>query len=368
MSELVKTLHLRVKDKHAKLLLAQSREVNLVWNFCNETAINILNREQRFCSGYDLDKLTSGASKELSIHSQTIQAVASEYVTRRRQFKKRRLNWRKSRGCKRSLGWVPFKKAAVKYKNGQVWYQGTPISLWEQAKLSQYELGQGSFSEDSKGHWYFNTTVKVQPKANTSTSAVGIDLGLKACATTSEGAVLEGRNYRKLEPKLAKAQRAKKKKQVKSIHQKIKNTRKDEIHKFSSKIVKENGAVIVGNVSSSKLIKTDMAKSTLDAGWFMLKTILLYKCLWAGIVFEEVNESYSTQTCNVCGSIEGPKGLEGLEVRKWVCSCGCEHDRDVNAAINIRNKGLSKIFSIAGEGSTDEAVMNKGLETNPVSD
>lgn len=344
MTELIKTIHLRVKDKHAKLLLLQAKEVNMVWNFCNETSINILNREQRFCSAYDLDKLTSGATKELLIHSQTIQAISSEYVTRRKQFKKSRLKWRASGGAKRSLGWVPFKKSAIKYKNGQIYYQGKPISLWEQDKLSQYELGPGNFSEDSKGRWYFNTTVKVKPTKSVGTAAVGIDLGLKSCATTSNGQVLEGRNYRKAEEKLKIAQRANHTKQVKSIHQKIKNTRKDQIHKFTSQLVKENEAIFVGNVNSSKLIKTKMAKSTLDASWFMLKTTLSYKSLWAGVIFQEVNESYTTLTCSNCQKQTGPKGLKDLGIREWICSdCGVVHDRDTNAAKNILRIGLDTL-------------------------
>lgn len=344
MPDLIKTLHLRVKDKHAKLLLAQAKEVNMVWNYCNETSIKILERENRFCSGYDLDKLTAGSSKELSIKSQTIQLVSKEFVSRRVQFKKRRLNWRVSKGSKRSLGWVPFKKSSIVYKNGQIWYNKKPISLWDHYGLSQYDLGTGSFSEDSKGRWYFNVTAKVTPKINTATTAIGIDLGLKACATTSEGSVLEGRNFRKLESKLATAQRANKKKQVRSIHAKIKNRRKDELHKFSSHLVNTNSAIFVGDVSSSKLIKTKMAKSVNDAGWYKFKTMLEYKCRWAGVVFGEVNESYSTQTCSQCGSIEGPKGLKGLGIREWKCSeCGTVHDRDVNAAKNILRRGLSTL-------------------------
>ena len=342
MPNLIKTFHLRVKDKHAKLLLAQAKEVNMVWNFCNETAIKVLDRENRFCSEFELNNLTSGSVKEgFNLNADSIQLVAREYITRRKQFKKRRLNWRVSKGCKRSLGWIPLKKLSIKYKNGQIWYQKKSISLFGKDDLSQYELGQGSFSEDSKGRWYFNTTVKVTQKVNIAKTAIGIDLGLKECAVTSDGEVLEGRNFRKLEPKLAKAQLANKKKQVRSIHAKIKNIRKDELHKFSSHLVKNNGAIFVGDVSSSKLIKTIMAKSVNDAGWFKFKTMLEYKCHWAGVVFKEVNESYSTLTCSYCGAQTGPKGLKDLGIREWTCSnCGTTHGRDVNAAKNILRMGL----------------------------
>lgn len=126
--------------------------------------------------------------------------------------------------------------------------------------------------------------------------------------------------------------------------------------------MEENGAIFVGNVSSEKLVKTKMAKSTLDAGWSMFKTMLEYKSHQAGVVFEEVNESYSTQTCSQCGSIEGPKGLSGLGVREWTCDCGAVHDRDTNAAKNILAKGLNMLeraFSVAGEAKANEAAANK---------
>ena len=98
--------------------------------------------------------------------------------------------------------------------------------------------------------------------------------------------------------------------------------------------------------TSAKLVKTKMAKSTLDAGWSTLKTMLEYKSHQAGIVFEVVNESYTTQTCSCCGSIpaSSPKGRAGLRIREWTCSdCGAEHDRDVNAAKNILAAGHRRL-------------------------
>ena len=180
----------------------------------------------------------------------------------------------------------------------------------------------------------------------TATASVGIDLGLKEAAVASTGARIEGRFYRKLECQLGMAQRAKKKKRVKAIHAKIANQRKDLLHKFSTQLVKNNAAIFVGDVESSQLVKTKMAKSTLDAGWSTLKTMLEYKSQQAGIVFEVVNESYTTQTCSCCGSIpaSSPKGRAGLRIREWVCSnCGTAHDRDVNAAKNILAAGHRRL-------------------------
>lgn len=275
-----RTLHLRVKDKHAKILCAQAREVNFVWNFINELSEKHARRTGKFLSAYDLNRYTTGASKEgLSLHSQTVQAINEEFVTRRIQFRKLRLSWRKSDGARRSLGWIPIKKSAIAYRSGQIRYQGTAIGVWDSYGLANYELGTGSFSEDARGHWYFNTTVKVKKKPNTAPKSIGIDLGLKECAVTSDGHRLVGRNYRRLEQKLGIAQRANKKLEVKNIHAKIKNRRKDELHKFSTMLTQEYGAIFVGNVSGNKLIKTKMAKSTLDAGWSSLKTMLNIKAI-----------------------------------------------------------------------------------------
>ncbi|MGB3916606.1 MAG: transposase [Thiothrix litoralis] len=102
----------------------------------------------------------------------------------------------------------------------------------------------------------------------------------------------------------------------------MKNKRKDALQKFTTKRVCENEFIVVGNVSSSALAKTTMAKSVLDAGWFMLKTQLKYKAIARSVVFEEVNEAYTTQACSCCGSISvnSPKGRAGLGIREWTCA------------------------------------------------
>jgi putative transposase len=126
---------LRLKDKHAVFLREQAREVNLVWNYCNELALKILQREARFCCAYDLHRYTAGATKEgLSLHSQTVQAIAEELVTRRRQFSKRRLAWRKSGGAA-PLTWLDSSQgvsAALQGWAGLVWRPSIVVvgQLW----------------------------------------------------------------------------------------------------------------------------------------------------------------------------------------------------------------------------------------------
>ena len=106
------------------------------------------------------------------------------------------------------------------------------------------------------------------------------------------------------------------------------------------------GAIFIGDVSSKKLTKTKMAKSVLDAGWGMLKTQLKYKAIARSVMFEEINEKYTTQICSCCGVISGnsPKGRAGLGIREWICcECGAIHDRDINAAKNILALGHERL-------------------------
>ena len=210
--EAIKTLKLRIKDKHASVLGRMAREVNQVWNFVNETSSRAIGERHKWLSAFDLQKLTAGFSKcdDVLVGSTTTQQVCEEYAIRRKQFKKARLNWRVSnpKSAKRSLGWVPFKQGAAKYKAGQIVFAGHKLSLWDSYGLGNYELRAGSFSQDARGRWFLNVCVKVEAAASAGTEAFGIDLGLKTCATVSDGSQLVGRWARATESKLKKVQRA----------------------------------------------------------------------------------------------------------------------------------------------------------------
>lgn len=342
-----KTLKVRVKDKHVDELNSMARGVNIVWNYVNNLSSRAIKERGLFLSAYDLHPYTKGAGKELGLHSHTLQCVAAEYVTRRKQFKKSRLNWRKSGGVRRSLGWVPINTGAAKWRSGQVFFNGRYFKVWDSYGLSNYAFKSATFNEDSRGRWYFNVAVQVEADRPAGQGKLGIDLGLKDTAVCSDGTKLEaGRFYRDLETKLATSQRARNKHRVKVIHAKIANRRKDALHKFSRTLVNHFGEIYVGDVSSLKLVKTKMAKSVLDAGWGQLKTMLKYKCDHAGIVFKVVNEAYTTQTCSSCGCLPDsrPKGIAGLGIREWTCdSCGEHHDRDINAARNILALGRERL-------------------------
>jgi IS605 OrfB family transposase len=343
-----RTVRLKVKTEGYAWLNAAAIEVNQVWNFANETSYRAARPfagAGKWLSAFDLDKLTAGAAPYFEhIGSETIQRVNAAFATARREAKKPKLKWRVSKGSKRSLGWVPFKAAQLKLKGKCLRFAGKAFRVFEQERLQGTKWKSGCFAQDAVGDWWLCVPVEFAvaqipaPKAD-----VGIDLGLKTTAATSDGAKLEaGHFYRAIEQKIAQAQRRGHKGQAKRLHRTAARCRQDALHKFSTQIVKEYQTIYIGDVSSLKLVKTRMAKSVLDAGWGILKTQLQYKGQQAGRSVQIVNESNTTRPCYDCKALTGPTGLDMLVVRTWTCSaCGVTHDRDVNAARNVRFVGRS---------------------------
>lgn len=338
------TIKLRLRDKHAAELNRQARAVNFVWNYCNETQQKAVRARRQWLSAVSLMQLTAGSGMELDLHAHTVQGVCKQYV-RNRELHRR--PWLRFRGRK-SLGWVPFNTGHVRVVGEALKFRGVIYEPMHWRNIpAGAKIGAGSFSQDAKGRWYINLSVKMSCTEAAPENSVGIDLGLKDLATLSDGSKIENhRHYRRLEEKLGRAQRAGKKRQARNIHQKIKNARRDQLHKISAEIAKAHDVIVVGDVSASKLARTKMAKSVLDAGWSDLKNMLRYKAIRHNGVMIEVDERMSTQTCSSCGCLppERPRGIAGLGIREWTCSeCGAVHDRDVNAAKNILRVGLDTL-------------------------
>jgi len=331
----------RVKSNE-RTLNRWARACNFVWNFANDRQKDALRFGRRWLTGFDLNKLTSGASKELGVHSGSINAVCEQYAKSRSQHKKPYLRYR----GKKSLGWVPIKGRDLRFVGDKKFrFAGVDFRVALSRPIPDGAVIKDGtcFTQDSLGHWYLSIVLEVKQEVLPSTGkSVGIDLGLKDFATMSDGEAVEApRIYRALEERLATAQRAGHTKQVKRIHKKIANQRNDFHHKLSRKLVNENDVIAVGNVNASGLAKTKLSKSVLDAGWSSFRSMLRYKSEYAGRIYEEVNEAYTSRVCSSCGSIPetSPKGAKDLGVRSWTCcECGTTHDRDVNAARNILSK------------------------------
>ena len=185
---------------------------------------------------------------------------------------------------------------------------------------------------------------------------IGIDLGIKDFAITSECEIIDNpKYYRKYEDKLVKLQRklSKKKKgsknrnkariKVARLHEKITNTRKDFLQKLSTRLINENQVICLEDLNIEGMKKNHkLAKSISDASWYSFTTMLNYKAIWYGREISVVDRYFaSSKLCHVCGW----KYVDlDLSVREWKCpECGSSHNRDINAAINIRNEGLKLI-------------------------
>jgi putative transposase len=200
---------------------------------------------------------------------------------------------------------------------------------------------------------------------------VGLDLGLKSMVITSDGHTYGNpKFFSKDEKKLAKAQRrhAKKKKDSKNrgkarlkvarIHKKIADRRRDYQHQLSTRIIRENQVVCIESLHVKNMVKNhSLAKAISDVGWSELSRQLEYKAQWYGRTILKIDKWYpSSKRCFDCGHL-----LDSLplDVRSWVCpECGVFHDRDFNAAQNIRAAGLAVL-------ACGEAVRPGAVKTKP---
>jgi IS605 OrfB family transposase len=212
---------------------------------------------------------------------------------------------------------VPFKARFLKIAGDPITYLKKRFRFWLSRPIPGVKK-TGSFTQDARGRWYVNFQCAVEdPGEPRGDAEIGIDLGLTNQLWCSDREEPDSRENltRTYEDALAMAQRAGKKQRVKALHAKIANCRKDWAHKTTTAIVRRAQLIAVGNVSSLKLAKTSMAKSTYDAGWGQLRACLEYKANRLGVHYCEVNEAFSSVTCSVCLKRTGPSGLSALGVR-----------------------------------------------------
>jgi putative transposase len=209
-----RTVRLKVKSEAYAWLDAAAIEVNQVFNWCNATSLDAADRNRRahakFLSGFDLCNLSAGASEYFQhIGADTIQKVCTGYATKRRTAKSVRLRWRVSRGSRQSLGWVPFKAGSVKRRGVGLRFCGKLFRVFDREYLGEHRFRDGCFAKDPVGDWWLCLPVAVEAQETPAgRECVGVDLGLKSVAVTSDGERLEaGRFYRGVESKIAQAQR-----------------------------------------------------------------------------------------------------------------------------------------------------------------
>lgn len=234
--------------------------------------------------------------------------------------------------------------------------QSTPLDIRWSRKLPGNPTTI-TVSKTPSGKYFISFLVDVQiDKLPVVPNVIGIDVGLKDLIVTSEGKkVPNPKNTKKHAKRLAKYQRRLCKKQkgsknrikarlkVAKVHEDISNCRKDFTHKLTTKLVKENQIICLETLSVKNMLKhPTLAKSIQDANWGEIGRQLEYKAGWYGRTIVKIDKWYpSSKRCNCCGYTLGSLALD---VREWECpECHVLHDRDVNAAKNIRAAGLAVI-------------------------
>jgi len=216
------------------------------------------------------------------------------------------------------------------------------------------KINNVTVSKSRTGKYYISINVReiLTTVVNNNQGELGLDLGIKDFLTTSDGKHIENpKHLLKYEDKLAKLQKRlarkeegsnnwhKLKKKIAKVHVKIKNIRKDFLHKLSTRLIKENQLLVIEDLDVKGMLKNSkLAKHISDCAWNIFTTMLEYKSKWYDCTLHKVDRFFaSSQTCLECG-VKNPKVKE-LSVRTWTCECGATHNRDINASKNLLKQG-----------------------------
>ncbi|MFB2893850.1 RNA-guided endonuclease InsQ/TnpB family protein [Aerosakkonemataceae cyanobacterium BLCC-F50] len=274
------------------------------------------------------------------------------------------------------------KKQSLRYPNGCS-IKGSGIYLPKlgvvKAVISKKISGKiksVTVSKDSTDKYFAAILFEVEDTPTNKKGKIsGIDLGLSSLVTVFDGEttykvdpIKPTRKYAKRlrhrqkslsRKNLGSNNRKKQVKRVAKVHHKIANTRLDFLHKLSHQLVSENQTVVVENLCVKGLARTNLAKSVLDAGFGMLINFLDYKLKRVGGILVEVDRFFpSTKLCNCCNYKNNSLTLKD---REWVCpQCQTHHDRDENAARNLRSEGI-RILSTNTVGHTEFQACGEGV-------
>ena len=279
-------------------------------------------------------------------------------------FFDKRARYPRFKSRKHSHASAEYTRSGFRWRNGQVTLakMTEPLDIrWSRPLPEVADPSMVTVSRDPAGRWHvsllIDNVIEPLPAADT---VIGIDAGITALLTMSTGEkITNPRHERKDRERLAKAQRrlarkqkgsknrAKARQKVGRVHARITDRRRDHLHKVTTRLIRDNQAVIIEDLAVRNLVRNhSLARAISDAAWSDLRRMLEYKAQWYGRDLVVVDRWYpSSKVCSACGHTAT---VMPLKVRSWTCvHCRTSHDRDVNAASNIRAEGLS-VLALGG--------------------
>jgi putative transposase len=338
--------------------------VRYVWNRALAERSRAWAQEQRRVTFADTCRMLTGWKAEPEaawLHEvsnvalqQGLQHLQGAFVN----FWGKRAKYPQFKSKRKSRASATFTTAGFRYRDGRVTLakMSEPLDIhWSRPLPDGAEPSTVTVSRDAAGRWHISVLVEETIEQHPATdTATGIDAGITSLLTLSTGEkITNPRHERRDRERLAKAQRAMARKQkgsanreearrkVARVHARIADRRADFLHKLSTRIIRESQTVIIEDLSVRNMVRNhSLARAISDASWSEFRRMLEYKANWHGRTVIAVDRWYpSSRTCSACGAIAAKMPLS---VRDWECArCGAVHDRDVNAAVNIRAAGLA---------------------------
>lgn len=278
----------------------------------------------------------------------------------------KRAKYPRFKSRKKSRKSAEYTTSAFRFRDGKLTLakMAEPLNIvWSRPLPAGASPSTVTASQDAAGRWYVSMLVEdptLQPLPATD-AAVGVDVGLDHLLTLSTGEkVTNPRHERCDRARLAKAQRklarkakgdganrAKARRKVARVYARITDRRRDNLHKLTTRLVRENQTIVIEDLSVRNMVKNgSMARAISDAAWADFRNMLEYKAAWYGREVIAIDRWFpSSKLCSACGTL---RDKMPLNVREWTCGCGTTHDRDVNAAKNILAVGLTA--SVCGAG------------------
>jgi putative transposase len=258
----------------------------------------------------------------------------------------------------------------VVIEDGRVY---VPKVGWVRIRQSRQVEGKtkgATFKRDATGNWYVSPTTEFEmPDAQPPNPAtpVGVDLGLKDLFVLSDGGRVSAPGFaRRADRKLRQAQkdlsrkklgshrRVKAKRKVARVHRKISDRRSDFLHKLTTDLTREYDLVCVEDLNNRALARTKLSRSILDAAFGEFVRQVEYKAAWSFKRTIKVGRFFpSTKLCSECGKLNPNLTLSE---RAWLCGCGAQHDRDLNAARNVLAEGMRLLAA----GQTESPINARG--------